>query len=208
MPGSVSKPARPALSGSSKRRNSAVRNGPRPLQKPRQRNRLKQNRRHSRAKPWTTVPPRPPWCSRRWSGKRPRPPKPQLRLHRLKRLHHLTLQGKSRRCRISRHWRSSLCRLRASSIPCKACWKKRSEEHTSELQSRPHLVCRLLLEKKKKIKETVYSDTQNIAHTPSSLSHTINQNRQLKQTYCATVAFVFIDFSSLIYYWLLVRSVA
>src|SRR3989442_8970903 len=30
-------------------------------------------------------------------------------------------------------------------------WKlKRSEEHTSELQSRPHLVCRLLLEKKKK----------------------------------------------------------
>src|SRR3989442_11348831 len=27
--------------------------------------------------------------------------------------------------------------------------KPRSEEHTSELQSRPHLVCRLLLEKKK-----------------------------------------------------------
>src|SRR2546429_4145464 len=29
--------------------------------------------------------------------------------------------------------------------------EKRSEEHTSELQSRLHLVCRLLLEKKKKI---------------------------------------------------------
>src|SRR5436305_11175640 len=28
--------------------------------------------------------------------------------------------------------------------------QERSEEHTSELQSRPHLVCRLLLEKKKK----------------------------------------------------------
>src|SRR5690554_7178377 len=28
-----------------------------------------------------------------------------------------------------------------------------SEEHTSELQSRPHLVCRLLLEKKKKKKK-------------------------------------------------------
>src|SRR3989442_9873877 len=27
-------------------------------------------------------------------------------------------------------------------------WRGRSEEHTSELQSRPHLVCRLLLEKK------------------------------------------------------------
>src|SRR3989442_10273853 len=30
----------------------------------------------------------------------------------------------------------------------------RSEEHTSELQSRPHLVCRLLLEKKKKLTAT------------------------------------------------------
>src|SRR5690554_7105672 len=35
------------------------------------------------------------------------------------------------------------------------CWSSRrsnvrSEEHTSELQSRPHLVCRLLLEKKKR----------------------------------------------------------
>src|SRR5690554_4673889 len=29
-------------------------------------------------------------------------------------------------------------------------YDQRSEEHTSELQSRPHLVCRLLLEKKKK----------------------------------------------------------
>src|SRR6266498_771160 len=28
--------------------------------------------------------------------------------------------------------------------------ESRSEEHTSELQSRPHLVCRLLLEKKKR----------------------------------------------------------
>src|SRR2546422_7490492 len=30
------------------------------------------------------------------------------------------------------------------------CGQVRSEEHTSELQSRLHLVCRLLLEKKKK----------------------------------------------------------
>src|SRR5690554_7410715 len=35
----------------------------------------------------------------------------------------------------------------------------RSEEHTSELQSRPHLVCRLLLEKKKK-KKTQYQINQ------------------------------------------------
>src|SRR2546422_5298170 len=32
-------------------------------------------------------------------------------------------------------------------------WEVRSEEHTSELQSRLHLVCRLLLEKKKKKKK-------------------------------------------------------
>src|SRR5262245_63510788 len=34
----------------------------------------------------------------------------------------------------------------------------RSEEHTSELQSLRHLVCRLLLEKKKKIKTTDISE--------------------------------------------------
>src|SRR3712207_8491537 len=32
--------------------------------------------------------------------------------------------------------------------------EKRSEEHTSELQSRQYLVCRLLLEKKNKISDT------------------------------------------------------
>src|SRR2546422_4630878 len=39
----------------------------------------------------------------------------------------------------SNRWRSSPCWR----------WSRRSEEHTSELQSRLHLVCRLLLEKKK-----------------------------------------------------------
>src|SRR5689334_24062984 len=39
----------------------------------------------------------------------------------------------------------------------------RSEEHTSELQSQFHLVCRLLLEKKKK---------KNKHYTPSSSTHT------------------------------------
>src|SRR2546422_5357315 len=37
---------------------------------------------------------------------------------------------------------------------------KRSEEHTSELQSRLHLVCRLLLEKKKKTFSQQSSRTQ------------------------------------------------
>src|SRR2546422_6459164 len=37
--------------------------------------------------------------------------------------------------------------------------KNRSEEHTSELQSRLHLVCRLLLEKKKKNKRHSHRHT-------------------------------------------------
>src|SRR5215813_4678018 len=36
----------------------------------------------------------------------------------------------------------------AAPAPVPAAARARSEEHTSELQSRPHLVCRLLLEKK------------------------------------------------------------
>src|SRR6266508_3991713 len=35
-------------------------------------------------------------------------------------------------------------------VGVRRCERMRSEEHTSELQSRGHLVCRLLLEKKKK----------------------------------------------------------
>src|SRR3712207_8222960 len=36
----------------------------------------------------------------------------------------------------------------------------RSEEHTSELQSRQYLVCRLLLEKKKKVNKEQVKDTR------------------------------------------------
>src|SRR2546422_2383399 len=43
-------------------------------------------------------------------------------------------------------------RIRVRILP-KRNEKNRSEEHTSELQSRLHLVCRLLLEKKKKIEK-------------------------------------------------------
>src|SRR3989440_3403118 len=40
---------------------------------------------------------------------------------------------------------------------------KRSEEHTSELQSRSDLVCRLLLEKKKKKKKDTCEDTSELS---------------------------------------------
>src|SRR2546422_1808682 len=51
---------------------------------------------------------------------------------------------------------SSSASASASSTACKEAivgGASRSEEHTSELQSRLHLVCRLLLEKKKKKKK-------------------------------------------------------
>src|SRR2546427_6337060 len=38
----------------------------------------------------------------------------------------------------------------------------RSEEHTSELQSQSNLVCRLLLEKKKKKRKSIYSDVNKV----------------------------------------------
>src|SRR3712207_6981750 len=41
----------------------------------------------------------------------------------------------------------------ASGRSCRPEASRRSEEHTSELQSRQYLVCRLLLEKKKKAKQ-------------------------------------------------------
>src|SRR5690554_7777745 len=50
---------------------------------------------------------------------------------------------------------------------------RRSEEHTSELQSRPHLVCRLLLEKKKKNKQnnTIKNKKYNIKTSVHNQSH-------------------------------------
>src|SRR2546429_3377653 len=50
----------------------------------------------------------------------------------------------------------------------------RSEEHTSELQSRLHLVCRLLLEKKKKNKTRfLYPHTTTKTVTPAAQSLSI-----------------------------------
>src|SRR2546422_7829026 len=48
---------------------------------------------------------------------------------------------------------------------CEIRGERRSEEHTSELQSRLHLVCRLLLEKKKKAKHGDAGTHHRIAKT-------------------------------------------
>src|SRR3712207_6947961 len=57
-------------------------------------------------------------------------------------------------------------RPRPRPIPRSPCSMpaKRSEEHTSELQSRQYLVCRLLLEKKKKNRNLHSNDTHTLAY--------------------------------------------
>src|SRR5690349_23138701 len=51
---------------------------------------------------------------------------------------------------------------------CSTLTEARSEEHTSELQSRRDLVCRLLLEKKKK-KRPAAHDTQRQYHASNDI---------------------------------------
>src|SRR3712207_8930163 len=47
-------------------------------------------------------------------------------------------------------WNAATAPEASTAAPAEASNARRSEEHTSELQSRQYLVCRLLLEKKKK----------------------------------------------------------
>src|SRR2546422_675080 len=68
--------------------------------------------------------------------------------------HRLATPGKGRARGVfvlipTAHWTPTWRSSRPTRGPKTSC-STRSEEHTSELQSRLHLVCRLLLEKKKK----------------------------------------------------------
>src|SRR5690348_17586049 len=72
------------------------------------------------------------------------------RRHRRRQRRRLQLLQNSRRPRLRGIWRRVLHRIRSQSG--RFASSGRSEEHTSELQSPVHLVCRLLLEKKKKNK--------------------------------------------------------
>src|SRR5258707_4376430 len=51
--------------------------------------------------------------------------------------------------------------------------RPRSEEHTSELQSRQYLVCRLLLEKKKKGNDIYFTDHKRRHETQSMIRRTV-----------------------------------
>src|SRR5476651_2763025 len=59
---------------------------------------------------------------------------------------------------------------RARPRPMRARPPARSEEHTSELQSRQYLVCRLLLEKKKKNRRNPYSQKKKKTRTTKKKS--------------------------------------
>src|SRR3989442_3157163 len=82
-----------------------------------------------------------------WRKSRTSPPLPQRPKH-----WNVCVRGKTKKEAVLSSWSGKGHRafnrvpFFISAIPHPA----RSEEHTSELQSRPHLVCRLLLEKKKK----------------------------------------------------------
>src|SRR3546814_9000693 len=100
------------------------------------------------------------------SGRRPWLPHPLKRRHPPRR---------QPRPRLLRRRRPRLRRLQAPPPPRAASHRSsapsstRSEEHTSELQSNAHLVCRLLLEKKKTKKL--------LTHIPSLLLQTSRETR-------------------------------
>src|SRR2546426_5570980 len=62
----------------------------------------------------------------------------------------------------NRHWPSDC----PSSFPERTLQCRRSEEHTSELQSPCNLVCRLLLEKKKKKLKRSFTEDSRLSRGP------------------------------------------
>src|SRR2546429_3637763 len=63
-------------------------------------------------------------------------------------------------------------------VPRKPWDRARSEEHTSELQSRLHLVCRLLLEKKKTTYNFLFTHQRtfpNLTTKPPVLAYTLDK---------------------------------
>src|SRR5690554_7371962 len=75
-------------------------------------------------------------------------------------------------CTIFRSISKTCCKNNSHSRCRRMIFKasSRSEEHTSELQSRPHLVCRLLLEKKKQTRYIRSNHKQYYSLNPSQTS--------------------------------------
>src|SRR5947208_7355023 len=71
----------------------------------------------------------------------------------------------------TRGWSGAWAASRNTSTCAAESSSRRSEEHTSELQSPDHLVCRLLLEKKKKTSTSTNNMTLTTPY-PHQLPHT------------------------------------
>src|SRR5438445_9455752 len=86
----------------------------------------------------------------------------------------------------------SLCEILVAGGECRLAWIgycERSEEHTSELQSRQYLVCRLLLEKKKdKKNNTEPPGTQTIdsKNNVNDIAHYTGWNDVSLPPFCST----------------------
>src|SRR5207237_1534346 len=82
-----------------------------------------------------------------------RPPRPTLSLHDALPIYHRDAVGEQQRLGDvmgDHHRRQPELGMQGAVVAAERVAGQRSEEHTSELQSHLNLVCRLLLEKKKK----------------------------------------------------------
>src|SRR2546422_3152778 len=104
--------------------------------------------------------------------------------------------SRRRHTRCSRDWSSDVCSsdLPGSSArppwpPCRGRrrWRgrrrqSRSEEHTSELQSRLHLVCRLLLEKKKTPQPSSKMTCKSSVRAPSTVTSSARTAHEIRHS--------------------------
>src|SRR6266704_2502331 len=83
---------------------------------------------------------------------------------------------------------------------------RRSEEHTSELQSRFDLVCRLLLEKKKdnRFRIDALHDKRTLANTLTDATISTTPARNLFKKHCTLISASF-QATLLIFFFLMIR---
>src|SRR5205085_7480165 len=76
------------------------------------------------------------------------------------------------------------CSQRPVPITPTTCGSWRSEEHTSELQSQSNLVCRLLLEKKKKKKHKTIQSGRALTAKPAVPDHRVSPRQEFSGSRC------------------------
>src|SRR5689334_24595726 len=94
------------------------------------------------------------------------------------------------------------CCPNSPSKPAVAPSSPRSEEHTSELQSQFHLVCRLLLEKKKKEQHDVESASHKYLKITRQVQGVdVAHNISTTQSGPSHLRGMFVDVSDCVYLW-------